>query len=242
MSPNADLPAVLLTVWRASGTGRFWGDGASLLLFPLLSPSPLLPQPELAEPHWSILYTSVVLTLPTDGSCCASLTSPESGSPAPVNYAPLTTPSLSFGPTWPDSLAVRSLCPWPPPASIALPAPLLTLLVLCPPNTVVFWKSCKFKLVFHLLSTFVLATLWEFLTPSSEYLFLSFSVLNQVVMIHKWNSFSRQIYDLTSTPASFSWLQLLFRKQPLISHWAGGLTCFPSPGADEDVEVWEEHY
>lgn len=197
--PPSTAAHSLESQWHGQVLGRWH---LSSLLFRLLSPSPLLPQPELAEPCWSILHTSVVLTLPTDGSCCASLTSPVPGS-APVNYAPITTPSLSFGPSWPDSLAVPSPCPWPPPASIALPAPLLTLLVLCPLNTVVFWKSRKFKSVFHLLSIFVLATLWEFLTPSSEYLFLSFNVLNQVVVIHKWNSFSRQIYDLASTPASF---------------------------------------
>ena len=69
---------------------------------PLLTPSPLLPQPESAEPCWAVLQTSGSAN-PTDGRSLLCLPYlPVLGPLAPVNQGLLTPSALS----WTDSLAL----------------------------------------------------------------------------------------------------------------------------------------
>lgn len=152
--------------WRASSMGRFGGDATSLpVSSPLLTPSPLLPQPESAEPCWAVLQTSGSAN-PTDGRSLLCLPYlPALGPLAPVNHGLLTPSALS----WTDSLAL---------ALLLLPS---LFLHVCPPclSSALWAQACSRKAVSCSLFSVCFPLSFQlhcgsFYPPSSEYLFISF--------------------------------------------------------------------
>lgn len=148
--------------------GQVWGRW-----FPISAPSPQLPQPVgRAQPVPSIdvlssspsLERVLALSLPRGSSCCPAYLPPWSrSSQAPAPHCPCT------------SAHVYSLVP---------------MLSRAPSQHSGLQRSCKLRPLFPLVSIFISATLWEFLTPSSEHFFISFRDFNQVIVTYKCSSFA----------------------------------------------------